>query len=97
MTWTLYLLRSATRGHTYAGIALDPDQRLRQHNGELPGGAKATRAGRPWRLAATWGPFAERGMAQRAEARLKRLRGDERLTFRWDGPDDPQPDAARER
>ena len=30
--------------------------RLRQHNGELAGGAKAARAGRPWSLVCTvWG------------------------------------------
>ncbi len=81
--WTLYLLRSERRGATYAGIARDVERRLEQHNGALPGGAKATRGGRPWGVVATWGPFVDRGGAQRAEAALKRLSGSARLTFEW--------------
>ena len=83
MPWTLYLLRSARLGATYAGIALDVERRLQQHNGELAGGAKSTRAGRPWEIVATWGPFEDRGTAQRAEHGLKRLRSDARLTYAW--------------
>lgn len=41
----VYLLESATR--TYIGATVDLDHRLKQHNGELAGGAKATR-GRKW-------------------------------------------------
>jgi len=44
---TVYLLRNA-RGRTYVGCALDPARRLRQHNGELAGGAAQTARGRPW-------------------------------------------------
>lgn len=83
MTWTLYLLRSEALGNTYAGVAKDVERRLSQHNGEVVGGAKATRAGRPWELLATWGPFEDRGTAQRAEAGLKKLRGEARLGFEW--------------
>ncbi|MCB9896908.1 MAG: GIY-YIG nuclease family protein [Planctomycetes bacterium] len=85
MTWTLYLLRSQRHGATYAGIATDAERRLRQHNGELRGGAKSTRGGRPWELVATWGPFDDRGTAQRAEHGLKRLRAEARLAFEWSG------------
>ena len=37
----MYLLLSNT-GHTYVGATVDLDHRLRQHNGEICGGAKAT-------------------------------------------------------
>lgn len=87
--WTLYVLSSRRLAATYVGIALDVERRLRQHNGELPGGARFTRGGRPWRLAARYGPYDSRGEAQRAEHRLKRRRGVERLAWddrlAWDG------------
>ena len=80
--WTVYVLRSRTLGRTYVGIALDADLRLSQHNGEAPGGAKSTRAGRPWTIAKRYGPFATRSQAQRAEAAVKALRGKQRVL--WD-------------
>jgi predicted GIY-YIG superfamily endonuclease len=79
MPWYVYVLESAPRRRTYVGVTTDPDRRLAQHNGERTGGAKATRAGRPWRLAATFGPFASRGEAQRAEWEIKTRPGRARL------------------
>ena len=38
----VYVLRSTT-GRTYIGATVDLNRRLRQHNGEIKGGAKATR------------------------------------------------------
>lgn len=45
-----YLLISSQIGsqRTYIGATTDVDRRLRQHNGEITGGAKATRMNRPW-------------------------------------------------
>ncbi len=83
MDWTVYLLCSEVREVTYVGIALDLERRVAQHNGELKGGARSTRAGRPWVLVASFGPYGSRSEAQRAECRLKRLRGLGRLD--WDG------------
>lgn len=60
---------------TYVGVAVDVDRRARQHNGELAGGARSTRAGRPWTVAVVHGPFPDRGSAQAAEYRLKQRRG----------------------
>lgn len=54
--WHVYCLVSAAarpsrRGpRTYVGATNDLARRLRRHNGALRGGARATRAGRPWRF-----------------------------------------------
>jgi putative endonuclease len=61
------------------GTTVDLERRLAQHNGELPGGARRTRAGRPWTLGARYGPYSGRGEAQAVEHRVKRLRGRARL------------------
>jgi structure-specific endonuclease subunit SLX1 len=54
MSWYCYLLSSDSK--TYVGATIDPDRRLRQHNGELSGGAKATRGG-VWTRKCLVGPF----------------------------------------
>jgi len=77
--WYVYVLQSARSGRTYVGIALDIAQRLRQHNGELPGGAKSTRAGRQWAVMVVHGPFRTRARAQRIEYAVKQKRGVERF------------------
>ncbi len=79
--WTLYLLVSERLTRTYVGIAHDAERRLVQHTGDTPGGARSTRAGRPWKLAKTWGPYPDRSTAQRAEAELKRVRGAARIEW----------------
>lgn len=60
---------------TYVGVAVDVERRARQHNGELPGGARSTRVGRPWRVAMVHGPYPDRGSAQSVEYQLKQRRG----------------------
>ncbi len=79
LTWWLYLLRS-DGGRTYVGITVDVERRLAQHNGELPGGAKSTRAGRPWSLIQRWGPY-DRAGASALEYQLKRRRAAQRLSW----------------
>jgi predicted GIY-YIG superfamily endonuclease len=78
-SWFVYVLLSADKGRTYVGITTDVARRLRQHNGEIVGGAKYTRAHRPWRVEVQWGPFAGRSEAQVKEAKLKTKRGKERF------------------
>ena len=77
--WFVYVLESLARSVTYVGIAKDVDARLLQHNGERPGGAKSTRAARPWRVARRLGPFDSRGRAQEEEHRVKSLGREARL------------------
>ncbi len=77
--WFAYVLVSARAGKTYVGVATDVARRARQHNGELAGGARSTRAGRPWQVAVIHGPYASRGEAQSVEHVLRRRRGPRRL------------------
>lgn len=79
-SWVVYVLVSRTRG-TYVGISTDAERRLAQHNGARAGGARTTRAGRPWKLAAVYGPFRTRSEALSVEYRVKKLRGRRRLRF----------------
>lgn len=48
-----YLLRSLDPRHPYSsyiGYTTNPKRRLRQHNGEIQGGARRTRRSRPWQF-----------------------------------------------
>jgi putative endonuclease len=59
-------------GSLYTGVAKDLDRRLRQHNGELPGGSRYTRGRRPVRL--VWSDTSEtRSAAQQREAAIKKM------------------------
>jgi putative endonuclease len=69
--WQVYLLRCAD-GTLYTGIARDVQRRLRQHNGELAGGARYTRGRRPVEL--LWVEACDsRSEAQTREAVIRRL------------------------
>lgn len=49
MGYIVYILKSLSfPGKSYVGSTNDPGRRLRQHNGELAGGAKRTRYNGPW-------------------------------------------------
>ncbi|KAJ0978409.1 hypothetical protein J5N97_013883 [Dioscorea zingiberensis] len=48
-----YLLTSLSprhKGHTYIGFTINPQRRIRQHNGEIMCGAWRTKRGRPWEM-----------------------------------------------
>ncbi len=77
--WRVYVLVAANRRRTYVGITKDLERRLQQHNGEQPGGARSTRAGRPWTVVATRGPYLTQAEASMVEYRVKRLRRAARL------------------
>ncbi len=77
--WFVYVLLSSDKSRTYVGITTDVDRRLRQHNGEIVGGAKCTRANRPWAVGAQFGPFEGRSEALVKEAAVKMKRGMARI------------------
>jgi len=43
--WVFYIIQN--KNCTYAGVSPDPIRRLRQHNGEIKGGAKYTTSKKP--------------------------------------------------
>lgn len=73
--WYVYLLFNGSR--TYIGATTDPHRRLRQHNGEIRGGAKSTsRFHGQWKLVCYIAGFTSRSEAYRWEKILKsRSRG----------------------
>ena len=69
--WHVYILRCADDS-LYTGVATDLERRLRQHNGELAGGARYTRGRQPVEL--LWSDICDdRSAAQRREAEIKAL------------------------
>ena len=70
-SWFVYLVRCSD-GSFYAGVTTDLERRVRQHNGEIVGGANYTRARRPVALA--WYEVCEnRSVAQQREYSVRRL------------------------
>lgn len=77
--WCVYLLRCRD-GSLYTGVTSDLLRRLRQHNGEIAGGASYTRGRRPVEL--LWSePCADRSSAQRREAAIRRLSRRQKLSL----------------
>ena len=69
-SWYVYLLQCSD-GSFYTGVTTDLKRRLRQHNGEIVGGANYTRARRPVALA--WYEACEdRSVAQQREYSVRR-------------------------
>ncbi|MEN3160055.1 GIY-YIG nuclease family protein [Alkalimonas sp. NCh-2] len=79
MAWFLYLLRT-NNDHIYTGISTDPARRLRQHNGEISGGAKALRGRRPLQLLYQE-PYPCRSSASKAEYQFKQLSKQQKEAF----------------
>lgn len=72
--WNCYLLRTIDGGSqkTYVGVTPDLDRRLRQHNGEIHGGAVAT-AGRRWERVCHVRGFPDQRAALQFEWRWKQI------------------------
>ena len=65
-----YVLKSFD-GRFYVGYTIDFTRRLRQHNGELVGGAKKTERGRPWIPICHIKGFYDKSSALRFEYRIQ--------------------------
>lgn len=75
----MYVLECSD-GSLYTGVAVNLERRLRQHNGEIAGGARYTQGRRPVHL--RWCcACSDRSAAQREEARIKRLRKEQKLAL----------------
>lgn len=76
--WYVYLLRCAD-GSLYCGITTHVERRLAQHNGDLAGGAKCTRARRPVVLEGSI-CCADRATASRYEHQIKKMPREQKLS-----------------
>jgi predicted GIY-YIG superfamily endonuclease len=78
MAWYVYLLGACNGKGTYVGMTNNLDRRLKQHNGEQSGGAKATH-GQQWRRICYVEGFPDQTAALQFEwawkHRSRRLRG----------------------
>ena len=73
--WYVYLLWNTVTKKTYIGCTVDPVRRLKQHNGQLRGGARSTAKGKPyWILDTVLQGFQNRSEAMRWEKILKSRR-----------------------
>ena len=79
MDWFVYIVQ-AKNGNLYTGVTTDLVRRIRQHAGEIKGGAKYFRGNPPkyfWEI----GVFDNRALAQKEEARIKKLTRKEKRTL----------------
>ena len=70
--WHVYLLLNDAHTRTYVGATVSPDRRLRQHNKEIVGGARAT-AGDHWARACLISGFPDERAALQFEWTWKHL------------------------
>lgn len=71
--WTVYMVVNPA-GRSYVGTTTDLERRLRQHDGLLAGGARATRGKGPWRVVHQEPDLPDRATAQAREHALKKDR-----------------------
>ena len=70
--WVCYLIKSEVSNRTYIGATNNFKRRIRQHNGEIKGGAKYTTANRPWKPKLIVSGFTTQSEALSFEWRVKR-------------------------
>jgi predicted GIY-YIG superfamily endonuclease len=81
-----YILKSLNTNRIYIGYTINFPRRIRQHNGEIAGGAKKTSKWRPWVPICIIQGFYEKSSALRFEYRLqhpskKKKAGENSVTF----------------
>ena len=76
------MLRSRQSARTYVGYTREPQRRLQQHNGELPGGA-APVAGRPWELVLVVSGFETKHAALAFESAWQRPHSNRHMSREW--------------
>ncbi len=69
-----YLLSSTIINRSYVGYTVNLTRRIRQHNGEIKGGAKGTHYGRPWEIVGYISGFPDRTTALQFEWAIKHCR-----------------------
>ena len=70
--WQLYIIEN--KGCTYVGVSPDPIRRLRQHNGEIKGGAKYTTSKGPgWEHICLISGFQDKTQAMQFEWAVKHV------------------------
>jgi len=76
-TWVCYCLAREDSGATYIGATINMAHRIRQHNGEIKGGAHYTTSalakGHSWNIVCTVGPFPNSTAALQFEWRWKHI------------------------
>ena len=75
--WFVYLLKCANNS-LYCGVSNDLNKRLRQHNGEIVGGAKYTRANGPCQLVYQE-QAKDKSTAMKRECEIKAMSRDDKL------------------
>jgi len=73
--WYCYILYSTISNRTYVGITNNLIKRIRQHNGEIVGGAKQTKTGRPWQYLCYISGFPTEKAVRQLEWRLHHPNG----------------------
>ena len=86
--WICYILKNTVdkyKNLTYNGATVNITRRLRQHNGEITGGAKFTRGRGNWEVYCIISGFKTKVAALQAEWRIKRVEG-RRRPRKYSGP-----------
>ena len=78
-TWCIYVLLCSDNSF-YCGITTNLEKRLKQHNGELKGGAKYTRGRRPCQIIYTKKAM-NRSIASKEECAFKKLNRQQKEIF----------------